>query len=754
MPNLFVDVRQDLVYAYGFISRLVRPIWKVKRAPKRAYSSFRRFSCAIAHHFWVIRIPTSKVPNLFVDIRQDLVYAYGWSSRLVRPIWRVKRSLKRVYASFRRFSCSIAHHFLGDPDFDVKNAKFVHGHLSRPCLCIRVKRAPKRAYASFRRFSCAIAHHFLGDLDSDVKNAKFFRGRPSRPCICIRVKRAPKRAYASFRRFSCAIAHHFLGDPDSDVKSAKYFRGCPPKPCLCIRVKRAPKRAYASYRRFSCAIAHHFWGDPDSDVKNAKFFRRRPSRPRLCILLAITACPAHLEGQTSLEASIRLISTIFGQTSPESSIRLISMIFVCYSTPFFGAKRAPKRAYASFRRFSCAIAHHFLGDPDSDVKNAKFVRERPSRPCLCIWVKQAPKRAYASFRRFSCAIGHYFLGDPDSDVKNAKYFRGRPSRPCLCIQMAITACPTHLEGQTSPEASIRLILTIFVCYSTPFFWVIRIPMSKMPNFFVDVRQDLVYAYAHHFLGDPDSNVKNAKFVRGRPSRPCLCIQLSITACPAHLEAHHFFGDPDSDVKNAKFFCGRPSRPCVCIQLAIKASHHFLGYPDSNVKNAKFVRGRPSRPCLCIRLAITACPSHLEDLVYAYGWPSRLVRPIWRVKRALKRAYALFRRFSCAIAHHFLGDPDSDVKNANFFVDVRQDLVSAYGCPSRLFRPIWRAKRAPKRAYASFRQFSCVIAHHFLGDPDSDVKNAKFVRGRPSRPCLCIQLAITACLSHLECQTSP
>ena len=51
--------------------------------------------------FWVIGIPTSKIPNLFVDVRQDLAYAYGWPSRLVRPIWRVKRDPKRAYASFR-----------------------------------------------------------------------------------------------------------------------------------------------------------------------------------------------------------------------------------------------------------------------------------------------------------------------------------------------------------------------------------------------------------------------------------------------------------------------------------------------------------------------------------------------------------------------------------------------------------------------------------------------------------------------------
>uniref|UniRef100_A0A3Q7H5K4 Uncharacterized protein n=1 Tax=Solanum lycopersicum TaxID=4081 RepID=A0A3Q7H5K4_SOLLC len=469
MPNFFVDIRQDLVYAYGCPSRLVRPIWKVKGGPKRDYPSFRRFSCAIAYHFLSDSDSDVKNAKFFVDVRQDLFYAYSWPSRLVRPIWKVKR--------------------------------------------------------------------------------------------------APKRAYPSFRRFSCAIAYHFLGDPNFDVKNAQFFRGCPSRPW-----SNKPRSEHTPH----FDIAHHFLGDPDFDVKNAKFFHGRPSRPCLCIRLTITACPFHL----------------VGQTSPEASILLISMIFVC------------------------SIAHHFLGDPDSDVKNAKF-------------------------------------------------FRGCPSRPCLCIRLAITACSAHLK-------------------------------------------------AHHFLGDPDSDVKNSKFFRARPSRPYLCIRLAITACPTHLEAHHFLGDPDSDVKNAKFFHGCPSRLCVCIRLAITAypthleAHQFLGDSDSDVKNAKFFRTRSSRPYLCIQLAIMACPAHLI--------------------------------------------PTS--KMPNFFVDVRQDLFYAYRWPSRLVRPIWKAKRAPERAYPLFRRFSSAIEHHFLGDPDSDVKNAKFFLGRPSRPCKSIRLAITTCPTYLEGQTSP
>ena len=111
-----------------------------------------------------------------------------------------------------------------------------------------------------------------------------------------------------------------------------------------------------------------------------------------------------------------------------------------------------------------------------------------------VWrVKRVPKRAYPPFWLFSCAIAHHFLGDPDSNVKNAKFFRGRPSRPCLCIRLAITACPTLLEGQTSPKASIPLISTIFVCYSKLFFGWSEFQRQNCQIFFVDVRQDLVYA---------------------------------------------------------------------------------------------------------------------------------------------------------------------------------------------------------------------------------------------------------------------
>uniref|UniRef100_A0A3Q7GCA1 Uncharacterized protein n=1 Tax=Solanum lycopersicum TaxID=4081 RepID=A0A3Q7GCA1_SOLLC len=454
------------------------------------------------------------MPNFFVDIRQDLVYAYGWPSQLVRPIWKVKQ-------------------------------------------------APKRAYPSFQRFLCPIAHHFLGDPNSDVKNAKFFRGRPSRPCLCIRLAITACPTHLE--------AYHFLGDPDFDVKNAKFFRGRPSRPCLYIRkVKRVPKRAYPSFRRFSCAIAHHFLGDPDSDVKNIKKFCGRPSRPCLCIRFAITPCPTHLEGQTSPEARIPLISTIFAVKNAKFFRRRPSRPFLYIrlaitSCPTQKVKRSPKRAYPSFRQFSCAIAHHFLGNLISTSKMQKIfmgVRQDlvyaygwPSRLVRPIWkVKRVPKRAYPSFRRFSCAIAHHFL-----DLVYAYGWTSRLLRPIWKVK--------------------------------------RAPKRAYPSFY--------------FLGDPDSDVKNAKFFRGRPPRPYLCIRLAITACSTHLEAHHFLGDPDSDVKNAKFFRRRLSRPCLCIRLVITACPtHLEGQtsPEASIPLILTI----FVPCLCIRLAITTCPTHLES----------------------------------------------------------------------------------------------------------------------------------------------
>ena len=220
------------------------------------------------------------MPNFFVDIHQDLVYAYGCPSRMVRPIWRVKRAPKRAYASFWWFSCDIAHHFLGDPDSEVKMPNFFW--MSVKTLSMHM-----------------IFHHRLYDPF----------GGSEEP----RSEHTPH--FDDFRVLKHTI-FWAIWIPTSEMQNLFVD--------ICQDLVNA-------FRWFSFAIAHHFLGDPDANVKIAKFFRGGPSRPCLCIRLAITEIPGHLEGQTS----------------PEASIRLISTIFVCYSTPFFG--------WYGFRRQKCQI---------------------------------------------------------------------------------------------------------------------------------------------------------------------------------------------------------------------------------------------------------------------------------------------------------------------------------------------------------------------------------------------------------------
>ena len=144
---------------------------------------------------------------------------------------------------------------------------------------------------------------------------------------------------------------------------------------------------------------------------------------------------------------------------------------------------------------------NFFVDVHQDLVYASGWPSWPVRPILK--VKRTPKRAFPSFWQYSCVIANHFLGDPDSDVKNAKFFCGRTSRPCLCIRLAITARLTHLEGQTIPEASIPLISTIFVCYNKPFFGWSRFRCKKCQIFlWTSVKNLSMHPVGHHGLSDP------------------------------------------------------------------------------------------------------------------------------------------------------------------------------------------------------------------------------------------------------------
>uniref|UniRef100_A0A3Q7HDN9 Uncharacterized protein n=1 Tax=Solanum lycopersicum TaxID=4081 RepID=A0A3Q7HDN9_SOLLC len=290
-----------------------------------------------------------------------------------------------------------------------------------------------------------------------------------------------------------------------------------------------------------------------------------------------------------------------------------------------------------------------------------------------------PRSAHTPISMIFVCYSKPFFGLSRLRRQKAKFFCGCSSRPCLCSRLAIMSNLTYLQGQKSPEASIPLISTIFVCYSKQFIGLRR---------------------------------QKFKIFCGRPSRPCLCIRLALTASTTNFE-----GQTCPEAANPSF------RRFSCAIV-----NHFWVIQNKTSKIPKiFVDVR-------------------QDLGYASSWPSRLVRPIFKVKQSSKRAYP-------TIVTNF-GDPNSDVKKANFFVDVLQDLVYAAGWPSQSIQLIFKVKRAPNQANLSFRRFSCAIANLFLGDLDFDVKNAKFFYERPSRPCLCSLLASTSNSTHFQGQTSP
>jgi len=66
----------------------------------------------------------------------------------------------------------------------------------------------------------------------------------------------------------------------------------------------------------------------------------------------------------------------------------------------------------------------------------------------------------------------YFLVIHNADLIFVDILHVRPLRPLLWSQLALTAKTTHFEGQTSPRAGKPLILPIFMCYNSPYFFVI------------------------------------------------------------------------------------------------------------------------------------------------------------------------------------------------------------------------------------------------------------------------------------------
>ena len=173
-----------------------------------------------------------------------------------------------------------------------------------------------------------------------------------------------------------------------DVRQDLIYASCWPSHTVrpILKVKQAPSE-HTPHSTIFEYYSKPFFGWFGFRRQKCQFFCGRPSRPCLCIRFALTDLRTNFEGQTS----------------PEASIPLISTIFVCYRKPFVW--------WSGFRRQKCQKNLWTF------IKNFFYASGCPSRPVRPILkVKRATKRAYPSFRRFWFAITNNFLGDPDSDV--------------------------------------------------------------------------------------------------------------------------------------------------------------------------------------------------------------------------------------------------------------------------------------------------------------------------------------------------
>ncbi|KAG5593564.1 hypothetical protein H5410_044078 [Solanum commersonii] len=108
----------------------------------------------------------------------------------------------------------------------------------------------------------------------------------------------------------------------------------------------------------------------------------------------------------------------------------------------------------------------------------------------------------------------------------------------------------------NPGAGKPLILLIFVCYSSPYFWLCGIPIAFLLKFFMNVRLDL--SYGESWPSQPKRLIFKVKRtpeqVKRAPEQvnPPFC-RFSCTI------VHGFFGDP-SDLIFAKKFHEHPLKP--------------------------------------------------------------------------------------------------------------------------------------------------------------------------------------------------
>ncbi|KAG5598312.1 hypothetical protein H5410_029682 [Solanum commersonii] len=340
----------------------------------------------------------------------------------------------------------------------------------------------------------------------------------------------------------------------------------------------------------------------------------------------------------------------------------------------------------------------------------------------------------------------------------------------LGSQLALTAKKARCQRQTIPGAGKPTILPILNAIVHGFLY---------PQFALAFKDYLKVPLTLP-TGAAGPHVQNNPFSRSNDPRSRT---LPVEPVGPHGQNGQFSrsNDPRSkflviwnfDLIFAKILPGRPLGPCLWNQLALM-SMKFLVIQNSDLIFAKNLPGHPFIPYLCSQLALMAKTTHYQCQTIP-GADKRLILPIFEcyifgIFRDLEFRPQFCQKFTWTSINTLpidLVSPHGEnnlfswsnchrsrpyqwcqltltAKTAYFHGQTIPGVDLTYGpsWPSRPKRPIFKVKRSPKQSM------------EFLMIQTSDLIFANILPGRPLRPYLWNQLALTAKMAHFQGQMIP
>ncbi|KAG5628344.1 hypothetical protein H5410_000061 [Solanum commersonii] len=661
-----------------------------------------------------------------------LTYGASWPSWPKQPIFKVKRPpeqavslrgqnvpLSRSNKPQSRFSCAIVHGFYSDlkfrPQFcknftwtSVKtlsmepftiflgDSKF-RTHLSQNFTWTSVMTLPMEpdGYHSqngplpMSNKSQSSSPSFLVIQNYDIIIAKILPGRPLRPFLWNHLSLMSKTAHFQVQKPQELTLHMEPVGPHS--QNGPFSSSNKPKSCRCSQPKRPTFKVKRSSEQTLPMepVGPHDQNDLFSRSNDPR--RNWPSRPKRPIYKVKRSTEQSQLALTANTAHFR------GETIPRTDVREDLTYGGSWPSrptmPIFKVNRAPNQ-------------------PKWHIFKAKRSPEQPRRPIFM--VKQYPEQTLA----MELVSPHAQHGQFSRSIILQR-------RPYLWGQLALTAKTAHFQGQTSPEQTIPMEPVDPHIQKGPFS---RISTLLLPKFYMDVRYELTYRAIW-------------------PSRPIFKVKRALEqTLPMEPVGSHCQNGP---------FSRKTDPRSSLLDFTVKTTHfHGQTSPRADLTYGASWPSCPKRPIFKVKqakeqLAFTAKMAHIKDqTIPGVDLPMGPVGqngPFARSNKPIAGKPPLLP-ISCAIVHHhFWLSGISTLFFPNIYLDVHKDLTYRASCPLHPIHHIFKVKRAPEQTIT----MKPVGPHGQCGNfQGQTIARA----GRPLRPYLCSQLALSNKMAHFQNET--